>query len=400
MSLRLTAPARSPLRRLSITSRGGDGSPLFKANKSPPRIFRRKQSLVDDSTADSESSSKIKGNRSPVRFVRNKQQPDESVDADAEALRLQAEACLEGDYDVIHLRPSLQRFWKRSEQFSPRSRRLSKFIVGPKNEDDATIAKLHHVRESVADTIEQTKKILQLTSSFLVAHFESIPSHELSATIQFVFSGFDKNGDGHLDAGELSEAFACMGKRLTADELSVLLKEYDTDKNFVFDLHEFDSMVRAALNRPADHLPQRGSDELPAAPAATAKSLPSRRTSTLRPATSSSAATATSTPRAAPPGSADGYECDAIAQLASPERRPSRPAGAVSFESPATPRDHVSSLGPRVPSSALRPPATAATAATTTSGGSRARASLRNLTTLAVSDPAPPSSSRRGDAPA
>uniref|UniRef100_A0A7S4PQ98 EF-hand domain-containing protein n=1 Tax=Cryptomonas paramaecium TaxID=2898 RepID=A0A7S4PQ98_9CRYP len=99
---------------------------------------------------------------------------------------------------------------QRSQMFSPRSRRLSILVQKPKNADDAAIAKLQHVRESVADTIEQTRKVLQLTSSFLVAHFESIPSHELSTTIQFVFCGFDKNGDGHLDFEELSEAFACM----------------------------------------------------------------------------------------------------------------------------------------------------------------------------------------------
>ena len=79
MTERLTAPARSPLRRTV-----GNASPL-----------RTKQS------------------KSPIRRVeaKNKLQANGHTDTEADLLRHQAEAA-DVDHEIAHLSPSLQRFWQ------------------------------------------------------------------------------------------------------------------------------------------------------------------------------------------------------------------------------------------------------------------------------------------------
>ena len=43
------------------------------------------------------------------------------------------------------------------------------------------------------------------------------------------FESFDKNGSGGIDAKELGEAMAAMGKKMTEEELKNLIEKVDED---------------------------------------------------------------------------------------------------------------------------------------------------------------------------
>ncbi len=85
MSERLTAPARSPLRRIE-----GKDSPLIgKHSKSPIRRLDAKTKLRSN------------GNMETL--------PEKT---EADSLRMQAEAADDIEHDICHLSPALQRFWQ------------------------------------------------------------------------------------------------------------------------------------------------------------------------------------------------------------------------------------------------------------------------------------------------
>eukprot|EP00292_Cryptomonas_paramecium_P014177 CAMPEP_0113711878 /NCGR_PEP_ID=MMETSP0038_2-20120614/31038_1 /TAXON_ID=2898 /ORGANISM="Cryptomonas paramecium" /LENGTH=232 /DNA_ID=CAMNT_0000638257 /DNA_START=27 /DNA_END=721 /DNA_ORIENTATION=- /assembly_acc=CAM_ASM_000170 len=230
MSARLVAPSRSPLRRCATEMR----SPIKKYCKSPVRAI-------------------VEGNQGPVRA--RKVDAVGFYDPDAEALRIQADECEELRHELTHLAPCFQRFWKRADTFSPRSQRLSRVVPKPRSEEETAKTKLAYVIDSVACEMERGRKVQEATASCLKQHFESIPSQQLSETIKRVFASFDVNDDGHLDEVELKTAFASMGKMLTDEELELIMEEYDTNHDKIFQLDEFENMIRCSLHLPLAPVP-------------------------------------------------------------------------------------------------------------------------------------------------
>mmetsp|Transcript_32974 Transcript_32974/g.87498 ORF Transcript_32974/g.87498 Transcript_32974/m.87498 type:complete len:134 (+) Transcript_32974:93-494(+) len=98
---------------------------------------------------------------------------------EAAHLKLHADECEDLAVEVSHLTPVFQRFWQRSGNFSPRSRRLSSVVPKPRNTAEVTIIKLGQVRENVANAIENSRKVQEITSTFLVRHFEMVPSNKV-----------------------------------------------------------------------------------------------------------------------------------------------------------------------------------------------------------------------------
>mmetsp|Transcript_32979 Transcript_32979/g.87515 ORF Transcript_32979/g.87515 Transcript_32979/m.87515 type:complete len:208 (+) Transcript_32979:93-716(+) len=155
---------------------------------------------------------------------------------EAAHLKLHADECEDLAVEVSHLTPVFQRFWQRSGNFSPRSRRLSSVVPKPRNTAEVTIIKLGQVRENVANAIENSRKVQEITSTFLVRHFEMVPSNKLSESIYAIFDSFDYDHDGFLNCIELEAAFCSMGRKLSDEDLACILSEYDADGNRQFDV--------------------------------------------------------------------------------------------------------------------------------------------------------------------
>ena len=57
------------------------------------------------------------------------------------------------------------------------------------------------------------------------------------------FQAFDINGDGHIDAEELKSILDNLGERVSADSLSKMITEVDTDGNNTVEWNEFCTMM-------------------------------------------------------------------------------------------------------------------------------------------------------------
>ena len=66
-----------------------------------------------------------------------------------------------------------------------------------------------------------------------------------------LFSDFDRDGDGTIDAGELRAAFASQGTELAADFAEQVLSELDQDGDREVRIVEFIEQMRAVKNRRA-----------------------------------------------------------------------------------------------------------------------------------------------------
>ena len=91
--------------------------------------------------------------------------------------------------------------------------------------------------------------------SYVIIQIKVFVFLQLSATIRMMFRSFDADKDGFLDQNELSRAFASMvrferkifvapyqseqataqGRRISSAELKIIVSQYDTDKNGLFD---------------------------------------------------------------------------------------------------------------------------------------------------------------------
>ncbi|CAK9156157.1 unnamed protein product [Ilex paraguariensis] len=63
-----------------------------------------------------------------------------------------------------------------------------------------------------------------------------------------VFNRFDVNGDGKISATELSDVMKALGSDTSADELSCMMSEIDTDKDGFINLQEFASFLKTSQN--------------------------------------------------------------------------------------------------------------------------------------------------------
>ena len=84
-------------------------------------------------------------------------------------------------------------------------------------------------------------------SSTIADYYKSIDANELSTHIKSRFDAWDADKGHALDTKELTEALAAMIKRLTLEDLDVLMLRLDTDGNGTVDLVEFEHMVRESL---------------------------------------------------------------------------------------------------------------------------------------------------------
>eukprot|EP00727_Mastigamoeba_balamuthi_P011882 m51a1_g7316 putative calmodulin (172) ;mRNA; f:136881-137490 len=72
--------------------------------------------------------------------------------------------------------------------------------------------------------------------------------------IQWAFSLFDKNCDGHISAAELEKALQASGQNPTRAEVKGLLAKYDVDGSGQLELSEFESIVlEQARDRPKEN---------------------------------------------------------------------------------------------------------------------------------------------------
>mmetsp|Transcript_21981 Transcript_21981/g.60198 ORF Transcript_21981/g.60198 Transcript_21981/m.60198 type:complete len:239 (+) Transcript_21981:244-960(+) len=201
--------------------------------------------------------------KSPNIFLQPIGNP-QSIAPQSEAEKLQKQL----DVEVAHLTPAIQRFWQRSAEFSPRSRRLSNLVPKPqnRNSDAMVLEKLKHLRYEVADTIEKSRKVQEMTGDYLKKHFASIPPHkvpfrlchtsifyfrslascfpylhdltcppQLAETAREIFLSFDADHDGHLNDREMRTAFRSLGMRLGEQELHIILDEFDANSDGTFD---------------------------------------------------------------------------------------------------------------------------------------------------------------------
>jgi hypothetical protein len=169
MSSRLTAPARSPLRRSLHGSK----------NFSP--VNRRECSPVATSN-----------HSKPV------------ADAESDKLRQQAEAVDHDlEFEIGHLSSTFQKFWQvrvccfcdlslssvarlktyffsqREGGFSPRSRKLSGVVPQPHSKACAAIDKLQAVRREVRITLEQSRHVKELLGGLLQSRFQQLPDDKV-----------------------------------------------------------------------------------------------------------------------------------------------------------------------------------------------------------------------------
>lgn len=63
-------------------------------------------------------------------------------------------------------------------------------------------------------------------------------------TLEEVFKFFDKDGDGHITAQELTTAIRAMGFNPNKDELQDLVETYDKDQNGSIEFSEFVLLMR------------------------------------------------------------------------------------------------------------------------------------------------------------
>eukprot|EP00292_Cryptomonas_paramecium_P034413 CAMPEP_0113687462 /NCGR_PEP_ID=MMETSP0038_2-20120614/15951_1 /TAXON_ID=2898 /ORGANISM="Cryptomonas paramecium" /LENGTH=204 /DNA_ID=CAMNT_0000608083 /DNA_START=203 /DNA_END=813 /DNA_ORIENTATION=+ /assembly_acc=CAM_ASM_000170 len=193
--------------------------------------------------------------KSPNIFLQPIGNP-QSIAPQSEAEKLQKQL----DVEVAHLTPAIQRFWQRSAEFSPRSRRLSNLVPKPqnRNSDAMVLEKLKHLRYEVADTIEKSRKVQEMTGDYLKKHFASIPPHKLAETAREIFLSFDADHDGHLNDREMRTAFRSLGMRLGEQELHIILDEFDANSDGTFDPDEFEELVRTALHASSAAAPPAG----------------------------------------------------------------------------------------------------------------------------------------------
>jgi len=97
---------------------------------------------------------------------------------------------------------------------------------------------------SMNKVLQDTQKVLDETSEFLIGKLKDVPSEQLSAKILETFHEIDANGNGVLDKQELETAFVKMGRKLTSVELDIWLEAFDDDDDGTVDTAEFEHMVR------------------------------------------------------------------------------------------------------------------------------------------------------------
>ena len=91
------------------------------------------------------------------------------------------------------------------------------------------------------------ESIMDECSSVIANYYKSIDAKELSTHIKSRFDAWDADHSHALDAKELTEAMAAMGKRPTSEEVGVLMLRVDKDGNGTVELDEFEHMVRESL---------------------------------------------------------------------------------------------------------------------------------------------------------
>ncbi|EKX43053.1 hypothetical protein GUITHDRAFT_111099 [Guillardia theta CCMP2712] len=125
-------------------------------------------------------------------------------------------------------------------QLSPRSR--ISFARMP-----LSLLKRVDAKELVSSLLNNLPRVLVETSLTLRNFFSTSSEAELSERIAVTFNTHDANKSGTLEVSELLTAFAEMGAPKTADEVRVLIEQFDADDNGEFDIEEFEHMVRHLL---------------------------------------------------------------------------------------------------------------------------------------------------------
>lgn len=72
-------------------------------------------------------------------------------------------------------------------------------------------------------------------------------SEEQITEFKRVFSSFDKDGSGSIDASELGDAMRSLGQNPTKVELEEMIKEVDADKSGSIEFPEFMKMMKQQL---------------------------------------------------------------------------------------------------------------------------------------------------------
>ena len=108
---------------------------------------------------------------------------------------------------------------------------------------------LGNALDSMGNTLRSAKAVLREAGSVFARMFAGLSAHQLRIEIRKAFIRFDKDCSGYLDANELRAAFDLMGLRLSAEEVEIIMQEYDIDSSGQIDLPEFESMVRLCLKR-------------------------------------------------------------------------------------------------------------------------------------------------------
>ena len=68
-------------------------------------------------------------------------------------------------------------------------------------------------------------------------------SSRVAVEIQEAFYKYDANRSGKLNVPELRNALRALGVETTSQEASNILSKYDTDRNGLLDMDEFDRLV-------------------------------------------------------------------------------------------------------------------------------------------------------------
>eukprot|EP00960_Hanusia_phi_P045980 757542-Hanusia_phi.AAC.1 len=100
--------------------------------------------------------------------------------------------------------------------------------------------KINFFREESKETLSYAHKVLVETSQTLRDFFSVSSEADLSERIAVTFNTHDADNSGTLEVSELLTAFAEMGAPKTAEEVKILIEQFDADDNGEFDIVRID----------------------------------------------------------------------------------------------------------------------------------------------------------------
>ncbi|CAE6435012.1 unnamed protein product [Rhizoctonia solani] len=106
---------------------------------------------------------------------------------------------------------------------------------------------IHDVESIIAEADANEDGFLDLGEFLLLMGKRLNSGQKTDIELRQLFDRFDKDGSGSIERGELGKAVALLGDQLTDQELTMIMREVDTDRDGRVSFEEFKIMMHGQL---------------------------------------------------------------------------------------------------------------------------------------------------------